>query len=244
MKVSRPQPRPVPPGRPCGGADPASRRRRVRTAILRALPAGLLGAGAAVLVSCGSSGAGLIPADNAEPLVKDFQAVEAAAAKGNGDCTATKAALHTTERDFQSLPASVNAGLRSKLHEGIAHLQTLALELCAQPQSATTTTETGATTTPAPAKSKSTPPTSTGETAGTTGGATTPGATAPGATTPSGGAEGGTSPEAEESGEAGGGAGAGQGGGAAAGGGHEDNGLGNGGESGNGGAGVPGGSEK
>ncbi len=200
------------------------------------LPAGLLGVGAAVLVSCGSSGAGLIPAGNAQPLVKDFQAVEAAATKGNGDCTATKAALHTTERDFQSLPANVNAGLRSRLHEGIVHLQSLALELCAQPPTGTT----GTTTTPPPAKTKSTPPTSTGETTGTTESGSTPGAT-----TPSGGAEGGTSPETEEgNGEAGGAEGAGQGGGAAAGGGHEDNGLGNGGQSGNGGAGVPGGSEK
>ena len=116
------------------------RRGSLLRTIIRLLPAGLLGAGAAVLVSCGSSGAGLIPSENAGPLVADFQAVERAASKGGGNCGPTKAALSTTEHDFQALPSSVNAGLRARLREGISHLQTLALELCAEPLAQTTTT--------------------------------------------------------------------------------------------------------
>jgi hypothetical protein len=192
-----------------------SRGAILRTVILRLLPAGLLGAGAAVLVSCGSSGVGLIPSENAGPLVADFQAVERTASKGDGNCAPTKAALGTTERDFQALPASVNAGLRAKLREGISHLQTLALELCAEPLAQTTTTgESTSTTrsTPHPTTSStqtSTEPTSTTQTTSTTGTGTAP-------STTTSGAEGGTSPEvggSESEGKAGeGGAGSGQGG--------------------------------
>ncbi len=163
--------------------------------IMRLLPAGLLGAGAAVLVSCGSSGAGLIPSENAGPLVADFQAVERAASKGSGNCDPTKAALSTTEHDFQALPPSVNAGLRARLREGISHLQTLALELCAEPLAPTTTTgESTSTTTAPPATTKTTtttpPPSTTPPTSTSTGTST-----APTGTTPNSGAEGGTAPE-------------------------------------------------
>ncbi len=182
-----------------------------RTIVLRLLLAGLLGAGVAVLVSCGSSGTGLIPSANAGPLVADFQAVEQAASKGDGNCAPTKAALSTTEHDFQALPASVNAGLRAKLREGISHLQTLALELCAEPLAQTTTTgESTTTTTTAPPATTTTPPASTNPPTSTSTGTST----APTGTAPNSGAEGGTSPEVGGSeGEAGeGGAGSGQGG--------------------------------
>jgi hypothetical protein len=176
--------------------------------VLRLILVGLLGAGAAALVSCGSSGVGLIPAEDAGPLVADFQAVERAAATGDGDCAPTKAALQTTERDFQELPRGVDGGLRGRLREGIHHLQVLALELCAQPTAQTTTgestsTASHATTTPPPSSTSTgkTPPTNTtgGESTPTTG--TSP---APSGTTPAPGAEGGTAPEAGGSGVEGG----------------------------------------
>ncbi len=182
--------------------------------IMHLLSAGLLGAGAAVLVSCGSSGAGLIPSENAGPLVADFQAVERAASKGGGNCGPTKEALSTTEHDFQALPPSVNTGLRARLQEGISHLQTLALELCAEQLAQTTTTgESTSTTTTPPATTKTTtttPSTSTTPPTSTSTGTST----APTGTTPSSGAEGGTAPEVGSSeGKAGeGGAGNGQGG--------------------------------
>ncbi|MFI5005754.1 MAG: hypothetical protein ACHQE6_12155, partial [Solirubrobacterales bacterium] len=120
---------------------------------LRLLCAGLLGVLAAVLVSCGSSGAGLIPAQSAGPLLSDFQAVERAAREGNGKCTATETAILTTERDYQHIPA-IDAGLRGRLHEGIAKLHELALETCAQlhPQTTATGESTSTTKTPPPSR--------------------------------------------------------------------------------------------
>jgi hypothetical protein len=185
-----------------------------RTIILRLLPAGLLGAGAAVLVSCGSSGAGLIPSENAGPLVADFQKVEQAALKGGGNCAPTEAALRTTAHDFAALPASVDAGLRAKLQQGIAHLHQQALELCTQPLSTTTGESTSTTPTTAPPSSTKTT-TTTAPTGTTPPPSTTPTGTAPTGTTPSSGAEGGTAPEAggkEEGGAGEGGTGNGQGG--------------------------------
>ena len=126
--------------------------------------AALLGVCAAVLVACGSSGTGLIPAASAGPLQSDFEAVAQAAQSGNGNCTATESALGKTQQDFLALPASIDAGLRKRLREGIDHLRTVALAMCAQP-SATATTSTTTTTpaTPQPTTtSTQTAPTTTG----------------------------------------------------------------------------------
>ena len=84
---------------------------------------------AAVLVSCGSSGNGLIPAENAGPLRSDFEAVAKAAQAGNGNCTATTEAINKTEQDFAALPSTIDAGLRSRLSQGISNLRTRALEV-------------------------------------------------------------------------------------------------------------------
>ncbi|MGH2853784.1 MAG: hypothetical protein ACRDLF_06295 [Solirubrobacteraceae bacterium] len=157
---------------------------------LHLLLAALLGVLAAVLVSCGSSGAGLIPAENAGPLLADFQAVERAAKAGNGSCSATEAAILATERDFQRLPAGIDAGLHGKLQEGVSKLRELALETCALPASQTTTGETAST-----AKTAVPPTTTTTETQTnpTSTIETAPTGTAPGTTQPSG-TEGGTAP--------------------------------------------------
>jgi len=129
----------------------------------RLLAAGLLGISAAVLVACGSSTSGLIPTDNAGPLQNDFEAVAKAAQAGDGNCTATTAAINKTEQDFAALPSSINAGLHSRLSQGIANLRTRALELCTQPLAQTTTTSpprTTTTTTPAAkTQTTTTPPT-------------------------------------------------------------------------------------
>jgi hypothetical protein len=166
-----------------------------RVGFVRLLSAAALGLLTAVLVSCGSSGAGLIPAEDAGPLLRDFQAVEAAAKAGDGDCTTTEAALRTTESDYHSLPSSVDAGLRARLEEGISHLHERALALCTQPLAQTTTGESTSTTkstpkTTAPPTATTEAPTTTSEQTSTTG---TGASTTPGATTPSG-TEGGTAP--------------------------------------------------
>jgi hypothetical protein len=196
----------------------------LRRTALRLLLAALLGVGAAVLVSCGSSGKGLIPPEKAGPLESDFLAVAQAAREGDGSCTETEVAIHKTEHDLRTLPASVDSGLRGRLEEGVANLSTRAHLMCTQPLSpATTTTATTGTTgttrtsttktSPATTGTTEAPPAETTETS-----ATPPTGTAPTetATQPLGAGGGAQAPGAEgQGGENGaGGAGAGAGGGA------------------------------
>jgi hypothetical protein len=155
---------------------------------LRVLLAGLLGVSAALLVACGSSGKGLIPTANAGPLQSDFEAVAQAAESGEGNCTATEAAIQKTESDFAALPATVDAGLRKTLDVGIANLRHRALALCTQQFPQTTSTSTTKTsTTPTTTTSTETTPTTTTTHTETTPTVTTPPATTPTATTPGGG---------------------------------------------------------
>ena len=207
---------------------------RLRRGGLRVVPALLLGAGAAVLVSCGSSSTkGLIPLASSEPLQSDFQEVSQDAQAGNGSCSATETALAKTERDFRALPGNVDAGLRTTLREGIENLRTRALALCAHPSSTqSTTTAPKTTTTPTtttPTTTTTTPTTTTPTTPTTPTTTTPPTTTSPGGP---GGGGGGTAPPGET--PAGGGPGPGEG-----------NGNGNGNGDGNPAGGVgPGGAEK
>jgi hypothetical protein len=143
---------------------------RMRSLISLALAA-LLGAAAAVLVACGSSGKGLIPEANAGPLQRDFEAIAQAAQSGDGHCTSTTEAINRTEQDFAALPATVNRTLRDRISKGIKNLRERALLLCAQPLTQTTTTGTTTTattktqTTTAP---PTTPPPESPEATGTT----------------------------------------------------------------------------
>jgi len=144
--------------------------------LIRLIPAGLLGVAAAVLVSCGSSGTGLIPSANAGPLQSDFEAVARAAEAGNGSCAETESTLGKTEQDFLALPASVDRGLHARLQQGIANLRKQALAMCEQPpETSTTGTQTSTTsTTTTPTSSETTPTTPTDTTTTPTGAATTP----------------------------------------------------------------------
>jgi hypothetical protein len=117
--------------------------------LIRLVVVALLGAATALLVSCGSSGAGLIPSSSAGPLQEDFEAVAKAAEAGDGDCTKTEAALGKTEQDFLALPATIDKGLHKRLEEGITNLRKQALAMCEEPTAtATSTTGTPTTTTP------------------------------------------------------------------------------------------------
>jgi cytoskeletal protein RodZ len=204
-------------------------RHRLR---LRVLLAGLLGVAAALLVACGSSGKGLIPSATAGPLQSDFEAVAQAAESGEGNCTATEAAIAKTEGDLAALPSTVDAGLRKTLSLGIANLRHRALALCAQPiPQATSTTKTSAPTT---TTSTQTTPTTTTDTETTTTPTTPSTTTPPTATTPGGG----TPAPGNESQP---GASSGPGGGTGIGG---ENGSGSGGESGASGAGGGGGAQE
>ncbi len=168
------------------------------------LLAGLLGVAAALLIAaCGSSSGKLIPLADAGPLQSDFEAVAQAAETGNGDCSATEAAISTTEQDLNELPTTVDAGLRQTLRQGIDNLRSHALALCAQPLAQATVTSTTAKTTPSTTTSTSatppapthttatppvTPPTTTPTTPGAGGGTQAPGT---GEETPSPGGTGG-----------------------------------------------------
>jgi hypothetical protein len=156
--------------------------------LIRLLVAALLGVATAVLVSCGSSGVGLIPSANAGPLQSDFEAVAQAAAAGNGSCAATESALGKTEQDFLALPASIDSGLHARLQEGISNLRRRALAMCIQLTPSSTTTVGGETsTTPTTTSTTSTeaPPTTTTST--TTNPTQTPTTTTP--SNPGGGTE-------------------------------------------------------
>lgn len=216
-------PMPSTPGAP---SRPMVLRRRRLAALLRLACAGLLGLAAAVLISCGSSGKGLIPTGDAGPLQSDFEAVAQAAENGDGSCTATAEAIRKTEQDFAALPLSVDAGLRSTLERGISNLRSRALSLCAQPLAQTTTTSAS------PSRTTSTPTVTTPTVTQTTSTQTTPTITTPATPTtssPGGGTPAPTPEVSPGAGEAQGGTGAGEGAGA---------GAGNGGDQGNGGQGL------
>ncbi len=153
----------------------------------RVAASAVLGVAVAALVSCGSSGAGLIPVQNAGPLQSDFEAVAQAAENAGGSCVATEAAILKTERDFGALPSSVDSGLRNRLREGISKLHSDALVLCRQPLPSATATETTPktttsthTTTTTPTVTQTTPtqttPTTTPAPSGPAGGTPAPGA--------------------------------------------------------------------
>jgi hypothetical protein len=155
-------------------------RAPLRAPLLRLAMACGLGVASAVLVSCGSSGKGLIPAADGGPLQNDFVAVASDARAGDGSCTATEAALAQTEHDFGALPASLDPGLRERLETGIKNLRERALEVCAQPHAQATGTGTAPTTTTstqAPSTTPTVTPTTTTQTTPTTTPTTT---TAPG----------------------------------------------------------------
>jgi len=144
------------------------------------LLAGLLGVSAALLVSCGSSSGKLIPVADAGPLQSDFETVAQAAEAGNGNCSATEAAILTTEQDFNTLPTGVDTGLRNTLRQGIDNLRSHALALCAQPLAQATTTSTTPKTTPSTTTTSATTTPATTETATTTTTATTTPPSTPG----------------------------------------------------------------
>ncbi len=139
-------------------------RRNVRSRLLAIVLAALLGVASAVLVACGSSGAGLIPAAQGGPLQSDIEAIEQAAEAGDGNCSATEAALLKADRDFAQLPSSVDSGLRDKIRLGLENLHKVAREACAQPLARTNTATTPKTTSTETTQTETTPPTTTSTT--------------------------------------------------------------------------------
>jgi hypothetical protein len=149
--------------KPAGAAARSTRRVLLASGARLAL-ALMLGVAAAVLVACGSTGKGLIPAASGGPLQGDIEAVDQAAQEANGNCSATEAALLKTDQDYAALPSTVNSELRNKLRLGIENLHKVAKEACLQPLAQTTTTaapKTTTTTTPPPTTTTPPPTTTT-----------------------------------------------------------------------------------
>jgi hypothetical protein len=186
-----------------------------RTTLVRALLACVLGVSAIALASCGSSSSKLIPVADSSSLQGDFETVAQAAENGDGSCTNTEGALLKTEQDFDALPASVDAGLRDRMREGITKLREDALSRC-QEQTGTSTSKTTSTAkTTTPTKTQSTPTTSTPSTETQTTPATSTPEETPATGNENGGVGGGTPAEETPPG-------AGQGGGTGA---HENEGA-------------------
>lgn len=102
--------------------------------------AGILGAGAALLVACGSNSA-LIPASNASQLKSDVDAV--ATEVSNGNCGAGVASAVTAVRsDLAALPATVDPRLLSALRTAVGTLSARAASECKPHTTSTGTTGT------------------------------------------------------------------------------------------------------
>jgi hypothetical protein len=155
----------------------------------------MLGLAVVAVSACGSSTAGLIPAENAGPLKNDFEAVAKAALAGDGNCGETDEALSKTEQDFVALPSSVNSGLRRTLQAGIANLSARARQACKEPLASTTTT--GASTTSTSTSSTTSTTTSTPTTTSSTSTSSTVTVTPPTATTTPGVGGGTQAPQGE-----------------------------------------------
>jgi hypothetical protein len=171
------------------------------------LLAGILGLATAFVISCGSSGRGLISSSDAGPLKGAFDNV--ASAVSAGDCNATRVALDQARQDLMNLPPTVDARLRRKLARGLANLSRNARTDCrlnrTQPTNTQTTPPTQTTTTP---PTTTQPPTTSTQ---TTGPATSPPPTTQ--TTTSGGSGNGGAPAPGDGGGNGSGGDGGNGGG-------------------------------
>uniref|UniRef100_A0A6J6A6J9 Unannotated protein n=1 Tax=freshwater metagenome TaxID=449393 RepID=A0A6J6A6J9_9ZZZZ len=139
---------------------------------------------AALIGGCGG-GADLIPSANSSALDQSLgQVADATAA---GDCEAAGAALADAQREFDSLPSSVNSQLRSRLASGFERLATSVPVQCQETKpkpvttpttstttTPTTTTPTTTTTTTTPTTTTTTPTTTTTTTTPTDGGGVSP----------------------------------------------------------------------
>jgi hypothetical protein len=160
-----------------------------------AAPALALGLGAALavaLVSCGGRDEqGLLPGENAQQILANIEQVKSDAAAG--DCSSAASEVAVVQDEIDSLPASVDSELRSRLEDGARQLADLvnspgACETTTEPTTEPTSTETTTTrkpkttTTSTTTTSTSTTPTTTTSTSTTvptnpTGGTGTPGGT-------------------------------------------------------------------
>jgi hypothetical protein len=128
----------------------------------------MLGAGCAVLVSCGSDdsdGSG-IPSDAATGMLNELNA--ARAALDEGDCAKVADSAQDIESAAQNLDTTVAEEVRTGLVDGAAHLAELANDPSQCEQTTTSTTSTTEKPKPEPETTSTTEPSTTEETTTTT----------------------------------------------------------------------------
>jgi hypothetical protein len=115
----------------------------VRSHLLPALAALVLGGATALLLACG--GDGRIPAGDASSLKSALNQVSADYRAGR--CTAAAQAVVRAQNELLKLPDSVDARLRDRLQSGISNLRKRVPATCNQAQTQTPTTQPDTTTT-------------------------------------------------------------------------------------------------
>jgi hypothetical protein len=157
--------------------------------VLPLLCALLLGVGTALLAGCGGGDrANLLPAQDAQALKTQLQAVQQAAS--SRDCDLSQAALTRARSTVRSLPDAVDERIVERLLRGLDTLRAKTDDECAAPAEVTTTTV-PTTTTPAEptTTTEEQPPTTTSTET------TPPTTTEPAPTVPDPDAGGGASPD-------------------------------------------------
>ena len=128
--------------------------------ILPFLLAALLGVGAALLVACGATGDGRIPAASASDLKREINDVRQAVADDR--CEDVSGQLRQVDERIDDLPPTVNDQLRNSLRDGANRLLDAARDECEAATTETTTTETvpeeETTTETVPTETETTPP--------------------------------------------------------------------------------------
>jgi hypothetical protein len=125
----------------------------------------MLGAGCAVLVSCGSDDEGSIPSTNADEMLAELD--RARQALETGDCEEVAESAQQVSDNAESLDTTVDAEVRTGLVDGAAHLAELANDP-SQCEPTTTTTTEEKPEKPEPTTTETTEPTTTEETTTTT----------------------------------------------------------------------------
>jgi len=155
------------PRRSMGGQSPSldSAPRMPRIAVL--LLSLLLGAGCAVLASCGSGDSGPgIPATNAEQIVAELE--RARASQEAGDCTAVEESATKIQANINAIDEEIDPEVKSAVDQGAQHLAELASDPTQCQETSSTTSTTDKTTSTEPDTTTTATPTTTEETTTTT----------------------------------------------------------------------------
>ncbi len=168
-------------------------RSEMKKIVVPLLALGLGAVLAVALVSCGGRDKeGLLPGENAQQILANLDQVKSDAAAG--DCTSAASEVAAVQAEIDSLPATVDAQLRSRLEDGAQQLanlvnspdacvatpetteptttETTTTRKAKEPKTTTSTTTTSVSTTPT-----TTTPTSTTVPTNPTGGTGSPGGT-------------------------------------------------------------------